>query len=153
MNEIEKIADNHVNSFGEVLPGFKYGFENLREFTSKYYFDFVFIQMNGVIPKETPIAGGHCGFTIDKKTFEIENLTFGEFGTLTTKERELNEIYGKIKDVKDNNSSLNWLKAKYELNSKQLLEIKKTINATEFEKETLLEQINRIIKTKANISR
>ncbi|MAB49295.1 MAG: hypothetical protein CMC05_11755 [Flavobacteriaceae bacterium] len=150
MNEIEKIADNYVNSFGEILPGFKYGFANLREFTSKYYFDFVFVQMNEVTPKEPPVAGGSCGFTIDKKTFEIENLTFGELSMLAIKERELNEVYGKIKNVKDNNSFLHWLKSKYELNSKQLLEIKKTINSTEFEKETVLEQINQIIKTTAN---
>lgn len=150
MNEIEKIADNYVNSFGEVLPDFRYSFANLREFTSKYYFDFVFTQMNGVIPKEPPVLGGSCGFTIDKKTFEIENLTFGELGMLTVKESELNEIYRKIKNVKDNNSSLHWLKSKYELNTKQLLEIKKTIESTEFEKETILEQINRIIKTTAN---
>ncbi|WP_412987351.1 hypothetical protein [Pontimicrobium sp. IMCC45349] len=146
MNEIEKIADNYVNSFGEVLPSFKYGFANLKEFTSKYYFDFVFIQTNGEIPEEPPVAGGYCGFTINKKTFEIENLSFGELGILTIKERELNEVYEKIKKIKDNNSSLHWLKSKYELNSKQLLEVKKTIDSTEFKKETVLEQINQIIK-------
>ncbi|MDO7138920.1 MULTISPECIES: hypothetical protein [Flavobacteriaceae] len=146
MNEIEKIADNYVDSFGEVLPDFKYGFTDLKEFTSKYYFDFVFTRMNGEIPKEPPVAGGYCGFTIDKKTLEIENLTFAELGMLENYERKLNEIYNKVKDIKENKSSLNWLKSKFELNSEQLLEIKRSIENTEFEKETVLEQLNRIIK-------
>lgn len=150
MNKIEEIANNYVESFGEVLPGFKYGFANLKEFTSKYYFDFVFKQMNGKIPKEPPIAGGSCGFTIEKKTLKIKNLTYFELGMLESNEKELNEIYDKIKNIKENKSSLSWLKSKFELSSKQLLEIKKTIENTEFEKETVLEQLNRIIKTTTN---
>ena len=150
MNKIEEIANNYVESFGEVLSGFKYGFADLKEFTSKYYFNFVFKQMNGEIPKEPPVAGGHCGFTIEKRTLKIENLTFADLGILESNERELNEVYDKIKDIKENKSSLSWLKSKFELSSKQLLEIKRTIENTEFKKETILEQLNRIIKTTTN---
>ncbi|MGH1385221.1 hypothetical protein [Kordia sp.] len=150
MNKIEKIAHNHVASFGEVVPGYKFGYGELKEFICTYYFDFIFLNLDGNISEEPPVAGGPCGFTIDKKTFEIENLTFADLGMLEQNERELNDIYHKIKNIKENNSSLNWLKSTFNLNSKQLLKIKKVIDNTEFEKETALEQINQIIKTTTN---
>lgn len=67
MKEFEKIALEYIESFGEVMPGFKYRIGENKEYVSKYYYDFVFVTLEGKIPKEPPIAGGACGFTIDKK--------------------------------------------------------------------------------------
>ena len=40
MQEIESIAKNYVESLGEVLPGYKFGFRFSNDFAFKYYFDF-----------------------------------------------------------------------------------------------------------------
>jgi len=145
MKNIEEIASEYVSSFGEVMPGFKYGFTGFREFTFKYYYDFVFLTLNGEVPDEPPVVGGSCGFIIDKKTHEIQTLTFGDFALLENKERELDDIYDKLTNLKENSKSLTWLKFKYQLNSPELLRIKKQLQKIPLQKEIILEQLNEIL--------
>ena len=147
MKEFEKIAQEYIESFGEVIPGFKYGIGENKEFVSKYYYDFVFVTLKGKIPIEPPVAGGACGFTIDKRTKEIEMLSFGDLGILEQHENELNEVYLKLTEIKNDSKSFNWLKCKYNLTSRELLTIKNVLTATEFERDRVLEEIEEIIKT------
>ncbi|MCT4640202.1 MAG: hypothetical protein N4A72_21070 [Bacteroidales bacterium] len=147
MQEYEKIAQGYVESFGEVLPGFKFRVGEQREFVWKYYYDFVFVALNGKVPEEPPLAGGACGFTIDKGTKEIEMLTFSDLETLKEKEEELTEIYLRVTDIKNESKSFSWLKSKYDLTSKELLRIKKIIMVSEFDRKTIIEEIENIIAT------
>ena len=147
MNEIYKIAKEYVDSFGEVYPGYKYGYSDLREFSFKYYFDFIFLSIDNQIPTEPLVAGGACGFIIDKKTKEIEVLTFCDLGELEDSEKELEELYEKLLEIKEESKSLMWLKSKYNLSSHQLLRVKKIIHQTSFIKEKIKEQLNELITT------
>ena len=149
METKEEIANKFVNSFGEVLPGFKYGHKFTKEYSLKYYFDFIFLNLDGSTPKEPPIAGGAVGFTIDKYTGKIEPLSFGDLGQLDAKEREINEVYENLLSVKQGSGSLNWLKTKFNLDSKSLLEFKKIINQTDLDKNQIILQLEKI-KTNAN---
>ena len=49
MKEIESIAKNYVESLGEILPGYKYSYSFSKDFTFKYYFDFIFLTMDGQV--------------------------------------------------------------------------------------------------------
>ena len=146
MKEFEKIAQEYIESFGEVMPGFKYRIGENKEYVSKHYYDFVFVTLEGKIPKEPPIAGGACGFTVDKKTRKIEMLSFGDLGLLEQHEEELNEVYSRLTEIKNDSKSLNWLKSKYNLTSRELLKIKKVLSATELGRARVLEETEEIIK-------
>ena len=146
MKDIELIAKNYVESLGEIVPGYKYGCKFSEKFTFKYYFDFVFLTLDGQVPKEPPVAGGACGFTIDKKSKEIETLSFGDLGLLSQSEEELNEVFDNLNQIKNNSGSLNWLKSKYNLKSSQLLAFKKLLLQTDLKKEVILQQIDKIKK-------
>lgn len=138
------------SSFGKVVLGYKFGSRKTKEFTDSNYFDFIFLDLDGNITEEAPVAGGSCGFTIDKKTLEIKNLTFCDLGMIAQNEREINNVYNKLTDIKEKSKSLMWLKSTYKLSSPELLKIKKAIDTTKFEKETVLEQIDQLIKTTTN---
>ena len=98
-----------------------------------------------------PVAGGACGFTIDKNSGEIVTLSFGDLGMLSENERELNNVFDRLNQIKNNSGSLNWLKSKYNLNSSELLEFKKLLAQTDLEKEKVFQQIEKIKKrTTAN---
>ena len=127
METKEEIANKFVQSYGEVLPGFIFGHKFVKDYTFKYYYDFVFHKLDGSSSKEPPISGGAVGFTIDKKTFQTEVLSHGELGKLDTEEQEINETYDNLLSVKNGSGSLSWLKTKFNLDSKSLLEIKKKI--------------------------
>lgn len=146
--KINEIASNYVNSLGEVLPGYTFGYINFNEFIGKYYFDFVFKKIDKKFVDNPPVAGGACGFTIDKVTFEIEQISHSELQELNNLEMKINDVYAKIKNIKNNNTSLNWLKFTYDLTSTELLEIKKMIQKTDFEKKNILEKLNSIINNK-----
>lgn len=148
--EIEQIAKDYVESFGEVLPNFKYDYANKKEFTYKYYFDFVFKQVDGQVSLEPPVAGGACGFCIDKKTREVINVTFAELGEIQFNERKLNTAYNEITNVKESNKSLSWLKDTYNLSSKQLLGVIRIVKSKDLKKEIILEQLDEIIKIVKN---
>ncbi len=145
MQLIIKIASEYVESMGEVFSGYKFGFGQAKEFTSKYYFDFIFLTLDGDTPEEPPVAGGACGFTIDKKTMKIETLSFADLGLLEQNEKEINDVYYKLKDLKENSKSLNWLKSKYQLSSPELLKIKKVLTKTDIQKEQIIDQLNELI--------
>ena len=145
MDIFNKIAKQYVESFGEVLPGFKFSFDNRKDFFFEVYYDFVFVDMEGNIPTEPPVAGGAVGFTINKRTHKVAMLTFCELGLIEQSQREQEEVYEKISNLKENGKSLSWLKSKYDLNSIQLLKIKKALSETNFTKQNVIEELDELI--------
>lgn len=145
MKSIIDIASEYVESQGEVLKGYIYGYKGPIEFITKYYFDFVILTIDGNIPEIPPFVGGACGFTIDKKDKTIKVLSFGEYASLQNKNREILETYDRLKDVKENSTSLSWLKNKYQLTSSELLKIKKDLSTVDIDKEQILVQLEEII--------
>lgn len=146
MKSFEEIAHEYVEEQGEILDGFKYTFSNRTDFVQKIYFDFTIIKTDESISKEPPTVGGACGFTIDKRTLEIETLSFGELAQLSIRQKELDEAYGKLQDLKTNSSSLTWFKKKYNLTSPELLQVKKLLSATEVTKDHLLTRFIEIVE-------
>ena len=55
--EANKIAHEFASSFGEIVIGFKYGYNDLKEYSTKYYADFCFLTLDGKIPNEPPLVG------------------------------------------------------------------------------------------------
>lgn len=74
-------------------------------------------------------------------------LSFGDLGLLEQHEGELNEVYSRLTEIKNDLKSLNWLKSKYNLTSRELLRIKKVLSATELGRARVLEETEEISKT------
>ena len=74
-------------------------------------------------------------------------MNLSDLETLKEKEEELTEIYLRVTDIKNESKSFSWLKSKYDLTSKELLRIKKIIMVSEFDRKTIIEEIENIIAT------
>ncbi len=146
MGIFEHIAQEYVDSLEEVLPGYKFHFDDRKDFFFKIYYDFVFIDLQGNIPKEPPVVGGAVGFTIDKKTHKIEMLSWADLGLLEKSQKEIEDVYEKVNNIGSNPESLFWLKSKYDLNSSTLLKIKRVLKNTNFTKENVIEELYELIR-------
>lgn len=139
------IARQYTSEIGEVMPGFRVGIGDEEEFTSKYYFDFIWLTLDGQIPEEPPVAGGARGFIVDKHTRQVQVLTHGDYTDFKNEEKRLTEIYHLLTDFKNGQKRLTELKAKFNLNSKQLLELSKVIGDTELSRERTQEITNSLL--------
>jgi hypothetical protein len=144
-SEATHIAIQYVSQLGEVLPGFKFGIDNREEFIDKYYYDFIWLTLDGQIPIEPPIAGGARGFTVNKHDKQVELTTHSNYNILKTRERELSEMYQILLDFKAGKNHLSTIRAKFNLNPVQLLKFSKIIKETELNKSELYEIIEQMI--------
>ena len=133
-----------ADSFGEVLPGYRFLPEFVEDFTTRYYFDFVFVTTSGQRPKEPPLAGGLAGLTVHKRTGETEALTFSELTMLREAENRMNDVYSRINEVKNGKGSLAWLKQRYALSSSQMYTLVKKIRDNEFNKLSVFEELEKL---------
>lgn len=145
MDDFDKIATDYVESLGEILHGFKFGYSNKREFFFEIYYDFILINLDESIPSELPVAGGPAGFIVDKNSYKTKMLSFGELGLLIQRDEELENVYSKLKDIKEDSKSLSWLKSRYNLNSIQLLRIKKMLTNIDFNKQYIIKELDELI--------
>ena len=140
--EAKHIAQQHVSDMGEVLPGFMFGLGDEEEFVDKYYFDFIWLTLNGQIPQEPPVAGGARGLTVNKYDKQVELISHGGYGVLKDIESKLTETYQLLSDFKNGKIRLPEIKAKFDLTSEQLLELSKVIKNTELSRETIFKIVN-----------
>ena len=148
--EARHIAQQYVSEMGEVLPGFMFGLGDEEKFVNKYYFDFIWITLNGEIPEEPPIAGGTRGLIVNKYDGLIELISHGCYAVLRDSEDKLTKTYQLLSDFKNGKLRLAELKAKFDLTSEQLLEFSKIIKETELNRESTYEIVNRILYKEKN---
>ena len=82
INKAEEIALNFAKAQGEVLPGIYYGITKGREYSKWFYFDFLLVNKDGVVPEEPPMAGGAPGIVVDKESGRASMISFGELAKL-----------------------------------------------------------------------
>lgn len=133
--EAKYIAQQYVSKMGEVIPGFRFGIGNTEEFTNNYYFDFIWLTLNGETPKNSPLAGGARGLSVNKHNRQVSSLSHGEYSSLRNEEVELTNTYELLLDFKNGNMHLQELKAKFGLTSEQLLKFSKIIKDIELNRE------------------
>jgi hypothetical protein len=150
--EAKQIAEEYVLTTGEVIPGFRLGIGDQLEFTGKFYFDFIWLTLDGKVPELPPIAGGSRGFTVDKKDKKIELTNHVSLGALKHNEIELSKTYQLFVDFKNGKGGLTEIKAKYKLNSEQLLELSKLVSHTELKKDKIYEIVDALVKKVADRS-
>lgn len=145
MPDFEEIAKNYADSLEEDIPGFKYDFANRKDFFFKVFFSFKLLKLDGNALSDDLPYGGAPGFTIDKKTLEAETISWGELDLLQEKQNELEEIYSGLCDAKTRISFLSSLKPKYDLNSGELLKLKKIIERTDFSKIDVIHELDALV--------
>lgn len=143
--DARNIAQHYALEMGEVLPGFKLGIGDEEEFTDKYYFDFIWLTLNGQIPNEPPVAGGARGLTVDKNNSQVELMTHGGYGVLKDRENKLVEIHQLLLNFKNDQKHLADIKIKFDLSSEQILELSKLIKDTDLIKEKMPDIINKLL--------
>ncbi len=146
MTIFEKIAKEYVESYGEVLTGIKFDFDNRKDFFFEIYYDFVFVNIKDNKSINSPIAGGAVGFTIDKKTHVIKTLSFSDLGILECTQKRQEDLYQKIKNIDENTKLLSWLKFEYGLNSIELLKMKRIIKGVNFTKQNALKELDELLR-------
>ena len=144
-SEARQIARQYTLEMGEVLPGFVFGIGNEEEFTDEYYFDFIWLTLDGQVPKEPPVAGGARGLTVNKHKKQVELLTHGGYGVLKDTESRLIKMYQLLSDFKDGKAHLTEVKAKFNLTSEQLLGLSKIVKDTELTKERIYKIVNGLL--------
>jgi len=142
----KNIAQEFTNSFGEVVSGFKYGYSDLKEYSTKYYADLCFLTIENKIPDEPPLVGGAFGFTISKKSKKVNLLNFGEYIAFQEREVEIETLYQQLLAIKSGEREFSLLKAKYNLHSKDLLHLKRILSKEALKKEVIIEQLYMILK-------
>jgi hypothetical protein len=135
ISEAKHIAEQYVLEMGEILPGFRFGVGVEEEFTGKFYFDFVLLTLDGKQSEEPPFAGGPRGLTVNKQNREVEVLSFGEYAALKNTEDKLTATYQLLVDFKNGKMRLTEVRAKFNLNSEELLKFSKVIESTELSRE------------------
>lgn len=144
MHDFDQIAQAYVASLGEISPGITYGFADKKEFFAQVYYDFVYRDASENPTTPNTSLGGACGFCIDKKTTEVTMLSFGELAALEDRQRDLEELYQKITGKEGNPWA--FLKSQYQLNSAQLLQLKKLTKGSAINKEEVLEKLNNLMQ-------
>src|SRR5688572_26716966 len=113
--EARSIAPQYASEMGEVLPGFQLGVGEVEDFTDKYYFDLVWLTLEGEQPKQAPAAGGARGLTVDKHDKHVELTTYGDYSYLEEKESQLAESYQLLLAFKIGKKHLSELKTRFNL--------------------------------------
>lgn len=144
--EARQIAQQYVSEMGEVLLGYMLGLGDEEKFIDNYYFDFILLTLKGEIPKETPLAGGARGLTVNKYDGQIEVQSHGGHAALRDNENKLTETYQLLSDFKNGKLQPTELKAKFDLTSKQLFELSKIIKETDLNRETTYVIVNRLFE-------
>lgn len=143
--EARHIAQKYISEMGEVLPGFMFGLGDEEKFVDKYYFDFIWLNLDGQEPKEPPLAGGACGLTVNKYDRQVELISHGEYAALRESENKLTDTYQLLTDLKNGKYRLTDLKARFDLTSEQLLEFSKIIKETTLNREAAYEIVNKLL--------
>lgn len=145
MPNFEEIAKNHVESLGEVVPGFKYDFTNRKDFFLKVYFSYTLVKLDGKELDHGLAFGGAPGFIIDRRTLKAETISWGDLDLLEARQRELEEMYNGLFDTKSGTSFLLSLKSKYELSSHQLVRLNKMIEHPNLSKLDVIYELDDIV--------
>lgn len=122
---------------------FKLGVGEMTEFLRYYYFDFRLLNTGGGEYKG-PSMGGAPGFTISKNKKETKTISFGELAKLRMYEKNIDDIYELLLDVKEN-KSLHRLKSRFNLTSEQILKIIKELSHHTINRKTALKLISEIV--------
>lgn len=144
--EANKIAKEFVDSFGEVVLGFKYKHSELKEYSTKYYADLEFLKLDEVKTEESPLVGGACGFAIDKESRKVTLLSFGEYAAFQQHEFNLEGLYQQLINIKSGDKKFSQLKTRYNFSSKDLLRLKRMLPNLTIEKESVFRQLDILLK-------
>ncbi len=145
-SEAQIIATKFLDEIGEVMKGFKYGLNSkFEEFNDVFVFEYIYLKLDGRIPKNPPIAGGPRGVCINKKDKKVVFITYGDYFELVQSEKLINETYILFTQFQKNKDNLSYIKSRYNLTSKQLLDLSKLIENETINREQVLEFIERIL--------
>lgn len=149
-SEAKRIAFEYADKMGEVLPGYKLGIGDHEDFSDRFYFDFVFLTIEGLTPLESPVAGGARGLTIDKNSKQIKLATHADYSSLLRRQVELHDTYEFLQGLKNGKGSLIAAKEKYNLSSEQLLEFLKALEIEEFSRDDTFKVLTRFLQRSKN---
>lgn len=132
LTEYYKIAQQHVETLGECHPGYKYGVGKKRVFTTKYYFDYQLIALDGTVPDQPLFFGKDCGFTIDIESKAISTLNYDQLRKLQRSEREALTLFSDLISftAKQNSVTAKSIKIRYNLSASEFKKLKQLILCT-----------------------
>jgi hypothetical protein len=141
--EAKMIAGDFVAKENQLLTQFKLGVGEMTEFLRHYYFDFRLLNTDGEEYNGPPM-GGAPGLIISKSDKQTKTVSFGELAKLRMYEKDIDDIYEVLVDVKED-KSLHRLKSKFNLTSEQILKIIKELSHHTSNRKTALKLISETV--------
>jgi len=135
-SEARHIAQQYVMEMGEIFPGFRFDIGEQEEFTGKFYFDFILVTLDGKRSEEPPFAGGARGVIVDKHNRQVQSISFRDYAALKNMENKLTATHQLLVDFKMGKRRLLEIKAKFNLDSEDLLKFSRVIKNTDLNRET-----------------
>lgn len=124
---------------------FRYGVGQMTEYAQCYYFDFIILDPNGGNFSDLPPAGAP-GFVVSKKDGHAKAISFGEMASLNEQEEKIDKEYELLNSIKENKADLSSVKIAYNLTSKQLLLLVRTVQQESFNRVRAGEILQEIIR-------
>lgn len=142
IQEAMQIAQQYLSKQTIPFIGFKYHLESPKIYLNHFYFDFILETTNNKVSSETPLIGGACGFTIHQQTKKIEVLSFADVAALEIKYQQLENLYEDVLKIKARVKTISSIKTKYQLSTKDLLQIKKHLQQENIDQQFLYQLLN-----------
>ncbi|MCS3795333.1 hypothetical protein [Niastella sp. OAS944] len=124
---------------------YKYGVGEMTEYSHFYYFDFMILNPDGGNYTGLPLAGAP-GFVVSKKDGHAKVISFGEMASLDEEEERIDTVYELLISIKENKVDLSKVKIAYNLTSKQLLLLVRTVQQESFNRLRARDILQEIVK-------
>lgn len=115
------------------------------EFTECYYFNFIFLHLNGE-PNTEPHVAGAPGFMISKYDGYAKIISHVDLHQLQDEEKRMDDLFALAINVKENKAGLDTIKSTYKLNTRQLLQFLKVLQQESFTRLTVTAKLQEIIR-------
>jgi hypothetical protein len=136
------------NGERSLCDDYKHGVGPMTEYSHCYYFDFILLNPDGGNYTGLPPVGAP-GFVVSKKDGQASMISFGELANLDEEEERLNKEYELLFSIKENKADLTNIKQDYNLTSKQLLLLVRTVQKESFDRLRASEILSEILKKEA----
>lgn len=147
---------NEMRFLQGVVPDaapFNWGFGEMTEFPSCYYFEWKFLDLHGRELSEQPVAGPP-GFIISKTNGGGKIVSYGEWHGLIMEEQRKDDLFAFLTNAKEGKGSLFKIKSMYDLSSKEIIIFLKTLQQESFDRDTVTDILQEVLKkTKASVER
>jgi hypothetical protein len=140
LNEKRFLQDARPDAFP-----FKYSVGEMTEFTSCFYFEWKWLDLQDQELSEPPVAGPP-GFTVSKADGSATIVSYVEWSGLHREEKRMDDLFTLLTNIKEKVGDLFKIKSTYNLSSTEILHFRKALQQESFDRYTVTGKLQEILK-------